>query len=391
MANSTRRIRLNRQQRIDWLRLARSPGIGSATFRDLLLFCGSVERAIAMAPELHLRSGRRQMLQINSIASAERELALLERLGASLVTLADPDYPQQLRHGDPAPPVLAIKGDVGIFQRPAVAIVGSRNASLAGCGFTQKLAADLGTMGYVIVSGMARGIDARAHQASLATGTIAVLAGGLDQPYPPQNLALYHAIPQHMGALVSEMPMGSEPRARDFPRRNRIIAGLALGLVVVEAAEQSGSLISARLAAELGRLVFAVPGFPLDPRARGTNQLIKQGANLVTDAEDVAAILRPLHPAMTQAQQQELHFSDPLETPPARSPDEHEALLHQLGQRERQLVLNCLSTSPIDLDSIIRHTGLDPTAIQLIILELDLAGAISRYPGNLIARNVENG
>ncbi|MGB3834071.1 MAG: DNA-processing protein DprA, partial [Mesorhizobium sp.] len=266
--------RLSDRQRRAWLRLIRTPNVGPATFRDLVNRYGSAENAIAMLPELTLAGGAMQRVRIPSVEETEAEMEAADRFGARFVCLGEPDYPPILRTVDHPPPVLALKGEAAVLRLPAVAIVGSRNASLAGIKLARNFAAELGRDGYCVVSGLARGIDTSAHQGSLATGTVAVLAGGLDMPYPPENVELFEEIAAR-GAVVSEMPFGWQPRAQDFPRRNRIVAGLGLGLLVVEAAKRSGSLISARLAGEMGRLVFAVPGSPLDPRAGGTNGLLK--------------------------------------------------------------------------------------------------------------------
>ena len=262
-ANSKSGIRLTHSQRLNWLRLLRTEHIGAVTFRELILFCGSAQRAIEMLPDLNIRGGGMRPLHVPSREDAERELEAIERMGARLVGMGEPDYPAQLKNCEAPPPMLIIKGNGAIFQKPPIAIVGSRNASLVGLKITEQLAHDLGRAGFAIVSGLARGIDAAAHKASLESGTIAVLAGGLDKPYPPENMYLYNAIPENGGALVTEMPMGAEPRQRDFPRRNRIIAGLSLGLVVVEATERSGSLISARMASEMGALSSPCPALRL--------------------------------------------------------------------------------------------------------------------------------
>lgn len=372
-------IRLSDNQRLNWLRLIRTDNIGAATFRDLVLFCGSAANAIERLPELNIRGGSARPLRIMSVEDAEREIEAIYRNGAQLIGMGEPDYPQQLKNCEFPPPLVIVKGDTRVFRKPPVAIVGSRNASVAGARFTERLAQDLGDAGFAVISGLARGIDAAAHKASMASGTVAVLAGGLDRPYPAENLPIYRAIPEHGGALITEMPMGAEPRARDFPRRNRIIAGLSLGLIVIEAAERSGSLISARMAGEMGRTVFAVPGSPLDPRARGTNSLLKQGATLVTQVDDVIEGLAPWMPTG------ELDLED---APPASFTqlDEDPAPLKvPTTDNDRNRLVDALGITPIDIDSLVRFTGLDPDAVQLILLELDLAGRIIRYPGNQVA------
>ena len=378
-ANSKNGIRLSDQQRLNWLRLIRTENIGPVAFRDLIMFCGSAASAIERLPDLNIRGGGSKPVRVTPLEDAEREIEAIARMGARLVGMGEPDYPQQLKNCEAPPPLVIIKGNPNVFRKPPVAIVGSRNASVVGARFTERLARDLGDAGFAIVSGLARGIDAAAHKASLTSGTVAVLAGGLDRPYPPENLPIYRAIPEHESALITEMPMGAEPRSRDFPRRNRIIAGLSLGLIVVEAAERSGSLISARMAGEMGRTVFAVPGSPLDPRARGTNSLLKQGATLVTNADDVIEALNPLigrEAIHSDEDQPDLlkQFDEPPEPPHAITTDE-----------QRDILLDALSVVPIDVDTLVRHTSLDASSAQLILLELDLAGRLLRYPGNQVA------
>ncbi|MEP6452603.1 MAG: DNA-processing protein DprA, partial [Nitratireductor sp.] len=269
-------------------------------------------------------------------------------------------------------PLITVIGVAAVFALPTLAIVGARNASLAGIKLARAFAAALGREGYAVASGMARGIDAAAHEGALSTGTIAVLAGGIDKPYPPENHGLYEEIPRHGGAVMTEMPFGWEPRSRDFPRRNRLIAGLAHGLVVVEAARRSGSLISARLAGEMGRLVFAVPGSPLDPRAAGTNGLLKDGALLVTDVDDILAQVAPLLGRAVPP-------ADTLDEPPdfAATPPP--------GDADRARVIEALGPTPTGVDDIIRHTGLHAAQVFMILLELDLAGRIERHPGNRVS------
>ncbi len=378
-ANSKTGIRLSDRQRLNWLRLIRTDNIGPVTFRDLILFCGSASSAIEMLPDLNIRGGSARPIRVASLDDAERELEAIERAGARLVGMGEPDYPQQLRNCE-APPPGYNQGKCSRLPQAPIAIVGSRNASVIGARFTERLAHDLGEAGFAVISGLARGIDAAAHRASLKTGTVAVLAGGLDRPYPPENLPLYRAIPEQGGALISEMPMGAEPRSRDFPRRNRIIAGLSLGLIVVEAAERSGSLISARMAGDMGRTVFAVPGSPLDPRARGTNLLLKQGATLVTEANDIIEALRPL--AGSTAYQ-----ADTLAQPDLLSSalEEPESLQPIATDEQRDIVIDALGPVPTDIDALVRHTGMDTGAVHLILLELDLAGRLHRFAGNQVA------
>jgi DNA processing protein len=363
--------RLSDRQRLSWLRLIRTDNVGPATFRDLINRFGSADNAIAMLPELTLSGGGMRPVRIPSSAEAEAEMELAARAGARFVAIGEADYPPMLRRMDLPPPLVAIKGEAAVFTVPPVAIVGARNASLAGIRMAQSLAGELGREGYAVVSGLARGIDTAAHRGSLATGTIAVLAGGLDLPYPPENVELYHEIAATGGAVISEMPFGWEPRARDFPRRNRIIAGLAYGLLVVEAAKRSGSLISARLAGEMGRLVFAVPGSPLDPRAAGTNGLLKDGAILVTEAKDVLDHLAPLVGAPPPPSD----FDEPPDFSSAAPP----------GDGDRDKVLEALSPVPTAIDEVIRHTGLHPAQVFMVLLELDLAGRLERHPGGKVS------
>lgn len=363
---------LSDRQRLNWLRLIRTENVGPVSFRTLINRFGSAEAALAHLPELALAGGAARPARIPSEADAAAEMEAAHRFGARFVAVGETDYPPMLRRMDAPPPLIAVKGDARLFQRPAVAIVGARNASASGARMAQMLASGLGRAGYTVVSGLARGIDAAAHEASIATGTVGVLAGGLDRPYPPENVRLADRIAAE-GVLVSEMPFGWEPRARDFPRRNRLVAGLGLGLVVVEAAQRSGSLISARLANEMGRLVFAVPGSPLDPRAAGTNGLIKDGAMLVTEVRDITDALAPLTqsdgaPPMLGAGEAEDLSAAP---PPAED--------------ERALVLEALSPTPIQTDDLLRHTGIAPAQLAMVLLELDLAGRLERHAGGAVS------
>lgn len=291
-------------------------------------------------------------------------------MGARFVAIGEAEYPPLLTRIEHPPPLIAAAGRTELLQAPACAIVVARNASITGMRFTQKIAHDLGLAGLLIVSGLARGIDTAAHRGSIETGTVAVIAGGLDQPYPPENERLYAELLDR-GVVLTEMPFGWVPRAQDFPRRNRIIAGICYGLLVVEAAERSGSLISARLANEMGRLVFAVPGFPLDPRAGGTNKLLKEGATLVTKAEDVIEALRPV-------------ISRPMPVTSAEEPPDL-AAVPPPAESERTLVINALGRTPVLIDDIIRHTGLEAAQVALVLLELDLAGRLERHPGGYVS------
>jgi len=358
----------NRQKR-SWLRLIRTENVGPASFRALINRFGSADAALNALPELAARGGRHRTV-LPSWHEIDAEMEVAERMGARFVAIGEEDYPPLLARADHPPPLVAIKGRSGLLQAPACAIVGARNASVIGAKFAQKLAHQLGNAGFLIVSGLARGIDTAAHRGSLETGTVAVVAGGLDQPYPPENISLYEEIADR-GVVLSEMPFGWVPRAQDFPRRNRLVAGMSYGLLVVEAAERSGSLISARLANEMGRLVFAVPGSPLDPRAAGTNRLLKEGALLVTRAEDIIEAMAPLigRPMTIPA------FEEPPDLTSIPPPDD----------MERSLVVDALGPAPVSIDELIRHTGLHPSQVSLILLELDLAGRIERHSGGFVS------
>lgn len=372
MSAATAGPRLSDRQRLAWLRLIRTPNVGPASFRELINRFGSAEAALEMLPELMISGGANRIIRVPSVAEAEAELDAARRAGARFVGVGEADYPPLLKTLDNPPPLLAVKGEGAVFRLPAVAIVGARNASLAGIKMARMLAADLGREGYAIVSGLARGIDTAAHKGSVATGTVGVLAGGLDVPYPPENAGLCDEIADRGGAIVSEMPFGWQPRAQDFPRRNRLVAGMALGLVVVEAAQRSGSLISARLANEMGRLVFAVPGSPLDPRAAGCNALLKDGVTLVTEAADVLGAMAPL-----------AGIRLPRTATLAEAPDMSN--LPPPGESERVDVLEALGPTPTGIDEIIRHTGMTAAQIAMVLLELDLAGRLERHAGGSVS------
>jgi DNA processing protein len=361
-----RGVILTDAQRRDWLRLFRSDNVGPRTFRTLLDHYGSARAALGALPELARRGGAQRSPRICSPEEAEREIEAADELGVGFVALGEPDYPARLAEIDDAPPLLAVRGDRRVLERPMLAMVGARNASAAGQKFAERLARDLGAAGFVVVSGLARGIDAAAHRASLATGTIAVLAGGHARIYPAEHVDLLAAILPD-GAAVSEMPVTWEPRSRDFPRRNRLISGLALGVIVVEAAMRSGSLITARLAAEQGREVFAAPGSPLDPRAEGSNGLLKQGATLVTEANDVIAVVEPILGRtfpMAEA-------AEPARPAPTAEPDD----------AERSRILALLGPSAVAVDDLIRMSGASAAAVRTTLLELDVAGRLDRRQG----------
>lgn len=366
---------LDDAQRIACLRLIRSDNVGPVTFRELINHYGGAEAALDALPDLARRGGARGRHRITSVADAEQELERATRAGAKPVFTIEPGYPAVLAAIEAPPPMLYIKGDAALFERPAVAIVGSREASAAGIKLTRLFAHGIAAAGYAIVSGLARGIDAAAHHASLETGTIAVVAGGVDVIYPPENAALQGEIGER-GIVLSEMPPGFQPRGKDFPRRNRLIAGLSLGVLVVEAARRSGTLVTARLANEVGRSVFAVPGHPLDPRAEGTNDLLKRGATLATEPADVVDALAPISGLSPHA------F---METEPALPPRPPDLPPPIIGDDERQRVLAALGPAPCDLDALSRATGLLPRAIGIIVMELELAGRIVRHGGQMFS------
>jgi DNA processing protein len=368
-------IALTDRQRIAWLRLIRSDNVGPVTFRDLINHFGSAEAALEALPELSQRGGSTRAIRVATRQEAEAELEFARRFGARFLGIGEPDYPAALKQIEGAPPLVAVKGQLAVFRPPAIGIVGARNCSVSGAKFAAMLARDIGRAGYAIVSGLARGIDAAAHRASLDTGTIAVFAGGLDQPYPPENIDLLNEITSGQGLAISEMPFGWEPRARDFPRRNRLIAGIGLGLVVIEAAQRSGSLITARYAADFGRQVFAVPGSPLDPRCHGTNGLLKDGAQIATEAEDIIRAMAPV----TQI--------DLFDGPTAQEPadDGNRPIGLPPNESERTRIVDALGPSPVEIDDIIRHTGCSAQTVYLVLLELDLAGRLHRHPAGLVS------
>lgn len=363
-------VRLSDEQRLDWLQLIRSDNVGPRTFRALVNHYGGARGAIAALPELARRGGASRPIKACPRDEAERELTAARRLDITLIALGENDYPRRLRMIDDAPPLISVRGVVAALAQSMVAMVGSRNASAAGAKFAERLARELGEAGFVVVSGLARGVDAAAHRASLATGTIAVLAGGLDHVYPAEHGGLCDQIVM-AGAALTEMPLGWEPRARDFPRRNRLISGLALGVVVVEAARRSGSLITARMALEQGREVFAVPGSPLDPRAEGTNGLLKQGATLVTEAADVITVLRPILGQATEH--------------PIKEPDAAGYAAAEPHASERARITALLGPTAVAIDDLIRLSGSPPALVRTVLLELDIAGRLERHSGGLVS------
>ena len=356
------------EDQIARLRLIRSDNIGPVTYFQLLARFGSAAAALDAIPHLAARGGGRAP-RLAARAAVEREIAEVERLGARYLFLGQGLYPPLLAELETAPPALIVRGHVSLLEKPAIAMVGARNASAAACRFARQLAQGIGEAGAVVVSGLARGIDTAAHDGSLESGTIGVIAGGVDIFYPPENEARQQAIAER-GLLVAEQPPGIEPRARHFPYRNRIIAGLAQGTVVVEAAPKSGSLITARYATEFGRDVMAVPGSPLDPRAQGCNQLIREGAILVQNAADVLEAIRPFD--LRPLAQRSLDYSGP-------------ATGTDASERERGAVLDLLSPTPVPVDEIIRQSEFAPATVQTVLLELELAGRLERHAGGKVS------
>lgn len=393
---------LTDEQRLDWLRLIRSENVGPRTFRALVNQFGGASAALDALPDLARRGGR-LMVRVATRAEAEREMEQAARIGVRFIGLGEPDYPKALQAIDTAPPLVAVRGPAAALARPTVAIVGSRNASAAGLTFTERLARDLGRAGYVVVSGLARGIDTRAHKTAVEAGTVAILAGGHDRIYPKENEPLLRRILENGGAALSEMPFGWEPRGRDFPRRNRIVSGLSYGVVVVEAARRSGSLITARFALEQGREVFAVPGSPMDPRAEGTNDLIRDGATLCASAEHVTSVLEPLiggEPQSDGAQEpvpgrygeveplwDEWDIPGILPAPEALrepSPPEPEPA-ETLPDGDADRIVGLLGAAPVSVDDLVRQSGLPVRTVQQRLLELEIAGRLERRGGNTVA------
>lgn len=369
---------LDEAGRIACLRLIRSDNVGPVTFRELINHYGGAEAALEALPELARKGGGRRAIRVCSRAAAAAELSAAEKAGARPVFTIEPGYPALLAQIDVPPPLLYVKGDAELLSRPSIAIVGSREASAAGVKLTRQFAHRLGAAGLVVVSGLARGIDASAHEASLATGTVAVLAGGIDVVYPPEHAPLMREIAAR-GCLLAEMPPGFVPRGREFPRRNRIISGISAGVLVVEAARRSGTLVTARYAGEQGREVFAVPGHPLDPRAEGTNQLIKTGATLVTTADDILEALAPsLGYRMAAFRETVSATSDPTPAPTRTPPP-------LVDDSDRNRLLAALGPAPIDIDAIVRATELPIRAVQVLLMELDLAGRLIRHGSQMVS------
>jgi len=406
--------RLSDAQLLDWLRLIRSENIGPRTFRELINRYGGASAALEALPDLVARSLKGRAIRIADRDEALREIEASRAMGVRFIVTSDPDYPPLLRMIDSAPPLLMLRGDARALARACVAIVGARNASASGLAFTERLARGLAREDYVIVSGLARGVDTAAHRVSIETGAVAVLAGGHARPYPSENAPLLEKIVQSGGAVISEMPLEWEPRGRDFPRRNRLVSGLALGTVVVEAARRSGSLITARFAAEQGREVFAVPGSPQDPRAEGTNDLLREGATLCACVEDVTRVLtaqrkgpspgadlfsestppvdeEPLFDELDLFSFREAAAPPPHAKPAAKAAVEAPPPIQELqsnpapATNARDQVLSLLSPAPVALDELIRAAGLPAHEVQTALLDLDLEGRLERHGGALVS------
>ena len=357
-------------QRRDWLRLARTQNVGPVTFAQLIARFGTADAALEALPRLVQRGGG-DKARIPTPDEARREIDALAKIGGRMLASCEPEYPRGLAAADPPPPIISVLGHSTLLQREMVAMVGARNASALGRRLAGTLAKDLSEAGLVVASGLARGIDAAAHEGALAGGTCAVVAGGVDNIYPPENTALYQRI-RSEGCIVSEMPLGQSPQARHFPRRNRIISGLSRGVVIVEASEGSGSLITANYALEQGREIFAVPGSPLDPRAKGTNRLIREGATLIESAVDVLSGLRPI-------------LGRDFAEPDGRTPRGPVVASEAEADRVRALVEEALGPSPVEVDELVRLCKSPASAVLVVLLEMELAGRVARHSGNRVS------
>ncbi|MGL4404963.1 MAG: DNA-processing protein DprA, partial [Notoacmeibacter sp.] len=378
-------------------RLIRTDRVGPATFKQLIQRFGSAKAALAGLPEIAARGGSLKAVKAADESEIARELAEAKRLGAVFVAMGEPEYPQLLRHFENAPPVIAVLGDLSALSHVAIGVVGSRSASTNGLAFSRKMSAELSNAGFVVASGLARGIDRAAHEGAISQGgTIAVLAGGLDRPYPPQNLDLYNRLKDHVGScLISTMPFGYEPVARDFPRRNSIIAGLSIAVVVVEAAEKSGSLITARMATEAGRVVFAIPGHPVDPRSAGTNGLIREGAELARSADDIIQVVKPMVASGPMPGQIPTRNENAIIEPTPQKAKELPASLKQLvlprlvtttsNDDLPDLLFALLGPAPTSVDDLVRESGQAASKVQAALLELELAGRIERTAGGVVS------
>lgn len=368
------KIAFSTEEKLDWLRLSRTENIGPITFYKLLEIYGSASSALNALPELSKKGGRKKPLTAPSLASVQKEYDALQKLGGDMVCAGEDAYPLSLAATDDAPPILSYIGDINIARAPCLAMVGARNSSLNGKKFATKIAKELGQAGQIIVSGLARGIDTSAHEGALKTGTIAVVAGGIDVVYPRENQKLYDEICER-GLVIAESPLGMEPAARLFPKRNRIVSGLSTGVIVIEATFRSGSLITARMAGEQGRDVYAVPGYPADPRAAGPNKLIQDGAVLVTRAQDILQNIESFtgNTLFDSTQQSTASIE----------------LVEDIGDEKttgdaKELILQNLSQMPVGVDELARTCHLSLSQMQMALLEMELAGRLQRLAGNRI-------
>lgn len=378
------------EERLFRLQLAHSDNVGPATYHQLLEIYDSAAQAITALPDLASGVTRGRRVRLYSRDRALRDIETTHACGGQVITYGEPGFPQLLAETVNPPPVLFVAGKIDLLQQPTCAIVGSRNSSANGKRFARDVAKGLGQSGWIIASGLARGIDTAAHEASLDQGTIAVIATGLDAIYPPENADLHAQIASE-GCIVSEMPPGTQPRAELFPRRNRIIAGLAAGVVVVEAAMRSGSLITARLANEIGRDVFAVPGSPFDPRSEGTNKLIQDGAMLVTSPRDVLDVLERGHLyACSSSHDNQPQLPIDSEANGYRSENKQSAGAtvrdnQVVDDNHRQTVMDLLGLDPVEVDVVVRESQLPSRLVQMVIMELDLTGRLERHPGQRVS------
>lgn len=367
---------LSIDEKLQWLRLSRAENVGPITFYRLIERFGSCENALKEIPNLAHKGGAKRTIKIPERSEIEKEYEHLQKIGGDIITARCPDYPLSLSATEDAPPILSYMGNISLANKPAIAIVGARNASVNGKKFAQRISYDLAAQGQCVVSGLARGIDTAAHVGALSAvggaSTIAVVAGGIDVIYPPENTALYEEI-KEKGLILAESALSTEPKAHLFPRRNRIVAGLAAATIVMEANLKSGSLITARLAGEIGRDVMAVPGHPLDPRAQGPNHLIREGATLIRGADDILEMVKNFSGTS---------FRDTYTKPQSFIGQALE--VDYQGENAQEEVLNALSFTPISVDELVRNCQLSIPALQMILLELELAGRIERLPGGKI-------
>ena len=365
---------LSEGEKLDWLRLSRAENVGPITFYRLIEYYGSARAALDALPELAKRGGRKKPLIAPPQSHVEKEMEALYHFGGKIITAACKDYPLALGAIDDAPPIISVAGNTSLLNQSCVGIVGARNASINGKKFAAKLAKELGEQKQIIVSGLARGIDTAAHEGALDSGTIAVVAGGIDVIYPEENTALFNRI-KESGLIIAESPFGQKPFAQSFPKRNRIVAGLSKGVIVIEATMRSGSLITARLAGEQGRDVYAVPGHPLDPRAAGPNHLIREGATLIRSTQDIMECLMDFSGS---AMREPYAPSPSLAPPPVDKQEEP-------PENGHDLVITNLSFTPISVDELLRSCHLSIGILQTVLLDLELAGRIKRLPGNRVS------